>query len=486
MRYIRRIVICLLLVSADGQPTAFAAQKKETKAAAEASPTPEVKWSPSANMDAQLFPSLIIATATQRPDKDEKPDPELLGDSYGAVGVSITIPKPHTKIRVTVRDNWAMNTSSWSGELEKAGTEYYVAPPVNYKFDQLRKAHQQVPLNVTFELEVDGKSVGEQHETITVHSINDCPYGVAASEETIAADDNDDEEEVSDDTDKESSKKPAAESKSGLSQAVAQADEEDGATAEESPSDETSSDETSSDETSSGDASSDSADGSADMGWMFAAYVNEGSPVVDKILKEAFATRLVDHFAGYQGSSDDVLREVFAIWAALQARGIHYSSVTTTPGGTQTVYHQYVRFIEESLENEQANCVDGSVLFASILRKLGLRTFLVTAPGHMYMGVYVAGKGDERIAVETTMIGAAVSESEDKVKTIPPLRSLKEKLDKKTRESAPWRTFEAAVTEGTHNLNNDRAKFTDENNAAYQITDIDEARKDGIMPIASE
>jgi hypothetical protein len=172
---------------------------------------------------------------------------------------------------------------------------------------------------------------------------------------------------------------------------------------------------------------------------------------VDKVLKEALATRLINQFAAYQGSSDDVVREVFAVWAALQARGIHYSTVTTTPGGTQTVYHPNVRFIEESLQNEQANCVDGSVLFASILRKLGMRTFLVTVPGHMYMGVYLAGKGDDRIAIETTMIGAGVSESEEKVKTIPPLRSLKEKLDKKARESAPWRTFEAAVTEGTHN-----------------------------------
>ncbi|MFN2475661.1 MAG: hypothetical protein ABR526_04885 [Chthoniobacterales bacterium] len=469
------LVLGALLVSLSIGPNSIAAQKKEGNASPAPSATPalELKWSPSSNMDAQLFPSLIIATASQRPDKDEKQDPDLLGDPYGAVGVGVTLPKPHAKVRVTLRENWAMNTSSWSGELEKAGTEYYVAPPVNYKFDQLRKTHQQVPLNVTFELEVDGKSVGEQHETITVHSINDCPYGVAASEETIAAD-GDEEGEEADDTDKESGKKPPTRSKSGLGEAVAQAAGDETVVSEESASEE---------ETTS-DAAED--DGSTDMGWMFAAYVNEGSSVVDKILKEALATKLVNHFAAYQGSSDDVLREVFAIWAALQARGIHYSSVTTTPGGTQTVYHQYVRFIEESLQNEQANCVDGSVLFASILRKLGMRTFLVTVPGHMYMGVYVSGKGDDRIAIETTMIGAGVSESEEQVKTIAPLRSLKATLDKKTRESAPWRTFEAAVTEGTHNLNNDRGKFDDQNNAEYQITDINEARRDGIMPIASE
>ena len=57
----------------------------------------EVQWHPDANMDSQLFPSLLIATATQRPnDKEEEnePDPELLGDPYGSVGVSIPSPAP--------------------------------------------------------------------------------------------------------------------------------------------------------------------------------------------------------------------------------------------------------------------------------------------------------------------------------------------------------------------------------------------------------
>lgn len=109
----------------------------------------EVKWEPGANMDSQLFPSLILATATQRPDDDEKdsePDPEVLGDPYGSVGVSITAPKAGTKVNVTLLENGVMNRSSWSGVLKTAGTEYYVAPKVNWKFEQLRRVRQQLPL----------------------------------------------------------------------------------------------------------------------------------------------------------------------------------------------------------------------------------------------------------------------------------------------------------------------------------------------------
>src|SRR5205814_10383736 len=65
--------------------------------------------------------------------------------------------------------------------------------------------------------------------------------------------------------------------------------------------------------------------------------------------------------------------QVLAVWAALQKRGIKYSSTTTTPGGSSEVYSQYIRFVDQSIDNTQANCADGSVLFASMLRKLSIK-----------------------------------------------------------------------------------------------------------------
>src|SRR6188768_3618678 len=147
----------------------------------------DIEWKPKCNMDNQLFPSLILATATQRPDTDDEDeaDEDVLGDKYGLLGISIKAPTAGAKVKVTVKENTVMSASSWSGTLEKAGERYFVAPKLNYKFDQLRKARQQVPLNVTFAVEVDGKPAGEQAETIAIHSINDCPWAVLEVEETI-------------------------------------------------------------------------------------------------------------------------------------------------------------------------------------------------------------------------------------------------------------------------------------------------------------
>ena len=79
-------------------------------------------------------------------------------------------------------------------------------------------------------------------------------------------------------------------------------------------------------------------------------------------------------FTGYQSEdADEVLLQVFAVWNVLQRRGIKYSDISkTTPNSVVT--SQTVRFMDESLKSTQANCVDGSVLMASILEKIGIKS----------------------------------------------------------------------------------------------------------------
>src|SRR5687767_8466179 len=87
-----------------------------------ASAADEIEWAPEANMDRQLFPSLLIATATQRPQEDDQeeakePDPYMLGDQFGLVGVSIKAPKANAQVTITLKENELMAAATWSGEL---------------------------------------------------------------------------------------------------------------------------------------------------------------------------------------------------------------------------------------------------------------------------------------------------------------------------------------------------------------------------------
>ena len=380
----------------------------------------EVEWTPEANMDHQVFPSLLISTATVRPidpddEEAEEPDPHLLGERFGLLGISIHSPAANTKVKVTLKENNLMEKATWSGELPTADEDYFIAPKVNYKFDAMRKVTQQVPMNVDFTVEVDGKPAGEKSQTLEVRSLNDCPFGVSNDEETI-----NDENFIQ---------------------------------------------------------------GAASLGWMFAAYVNENHPMLDKILKEALDTKIVNAFMHYQADDEaEVLRQVFAIWTALQKRGIQYSSTTTTPGGSSVVYSQYIRFVDQSINNSQANCADGSVMFASVLRKLSIQPFLVTIPGHMYIGFYTKPDKSSFVGLETTVIGAPKATDEAKENEPACLTALREKLPENVKESRAWATFARAIQIASEDLATNSEKF-DSGDPGYQMIDLDEAREEGIMPI---
>jgi hypothetical protein len=152
---------------------------------------------------------------------------------------------------------------------------------------------------------------------------------------------------------------------------------------------------------------------------LFAAYVNEDDPLIDKILQEALQIGTVEKiglggsfsFGGYQdrdGDEDTTLEvglQALAVWSVFQRHNIKYSSITTTSTGNQYLVTQYVRTLQESFGNSQANCVDGSVLFASIFRKLGIEPFLVIIPGHMFVGWFVNDEWSDFDFLETTMLG---------------------------------------------------------------------------------
>ncbi|MDR3266053.1 MAG: hypothetical protein LBT24_00585, partial [Tannerella sp.] len=215
-------------------------------------------------------------------------------------------------------------------------------------------------------------------------------------------------------------------------------------------------------------------DGKIDHSYMFAAMVNEDAPFIDSvILKEAINSNAISHFsgvndnsfAGYQDvngdgdSATEAKSQVFAIWYVLQNRKMRYSNIPATSNESDRVISQNVRSIEESFKNQQANCVDGSVLIASVLRKIGIDPVLVLVPGHMFIGFFTDSAHDNLCFLETTMLG-----DEDITKL-----SGKEKL------AASKKVFEAAMKAGQDNVN--------EAGRDAVFINIAECRRIGIKPV---
>lgn len=137
----------------------------------------------------------------------------------------------------------------------------------------------------------------------------------------------------------------------------------------------------------------------------YAAYVNEENPLIDKVLREALNTRIVRRFLGYQSTPEMVDKQVYALWYVLQKRNFKYSSVSYSSLSSNVVYAQRVRTFEDALNSSQINCVDGSVLFASLLRAINITPVLVQMPGHMFVGYYTDSAKKNLTFLETTMIG---------------------------------------------------------------------------------
>jgi len=184
----------------------------------------------------------------------------------------------------------------------------------------------------------------------------------------------------------------------------------------------------------------------------FAAFVNEDHPWINALLQEAIAAGAVRAFNGYQSGTPGIMAQAQAVWDALAGRGMSYVNVATDSGTSPLVATQYVRFLDQTVHDQGANCVDASVLFCSILRRIGLRPVLLFRPGHCFVGFYDGSDAAGRlVAFEPTMLGQA--------------------------------SFQAASAEGSREL---QATLPFIGTSQYSMVDIAICRQQGIYPISYE
>ncbi|HII16036.1 MAG TPA: transglutaminase domain-containing protein [Nanoarchaeota archaeon] len=89
------------------------------------------------------------------------------------------------------------------------------------------------------------------------------------------------------------------------------------------------------------------------------------------------------------------------IWDMLGGLGIEYISDPTL---------EYRQYPADVLKTKKGDCDDLSTLYAALLESVGIKTALITHPGHMYAAYY----DSEHInPVETTMIGSSFKDARD-------------------------------------------------------------------------
>jgi hypothetical protein len=216
-----------------------------------------------------------------------------------------------------------------------------------------------------------------------------------------------------------------------------------------------------------------------DLSFLFAAFVDENHPWIDGVLSEALKNQAIRQFIGYQGSPEEVVHQVFAIWNVLQRRQVRYSNITRPSGQSEAIMSQHVRFLDEAISSSQANCVDGTVLFASILYKLDMCPVLVLLPGHMFLGIHLdhqsCGQLRNLMFLETTLLGnPGLNQLQRGWKFINP--------DSSYRSSESYRQFLRALDTGNKEFQSVTASINSRQ-PGYHAIEIAAARQAGISAI---
>ncbi len=205
-------------------------------------------------------------------------------------------------------------------------------------------------------------------------------------------------------------------------------------------------------------------DARIDLGFMFAAWVDPQSPVIDDLLALAhvadpgFPVRATD--AGQR------LRQARAVWMALERHDLRYADEGAGISQGPAIYSQRVRLLADTWEERVANCLDGSVLIASALERLGIRSMLVLVPGHAFVGFYTDDDVHHAEFLETTLLGRRLPARSD---------------DPAARAAAG---FEAALAAGRTRYRRAASRLDGRHRPNYAVIDIAVARSYGIMPLA--
>ncbi|MET0230385.1 MAG: hypothetical protein ABW186_05575 [Rhodanobacteraceae bacterium] len=198
-----------------------------------------------------------------------------------------------------------------------------------------------------------------------------------------------------------------------------------------------------------------------DLGWVFAAYVDPGDPVVTSIVDTARTTD-----AAFDRPSDDAdanVAKALAIWTALARHGLRYADGDPALSRGPAIYSQRVRLLGEVWNERRANCVDGSVLIASVLERIGIPAFIALVPGHAFVG-FRAERGGAIEWLETTLLGRATSSEEADVAA----------------------NFEAARAAGNARWRRSASRFDRRHAPDYALIDIGTARSYGIIPAGAD
>ena len=182
------------------------------------------------------------------------------------------------------------------------------------------------------------------------------------------------------------------------------------------------------------------------------AMITPSDPSVEQLIRVAADYDPSGQMAsGYESTNDydgSVSQRLSDVW---QAEATDYKlTYISTPITFASGSSQRIRLPGEVLDGASGNCIELTLLYASVVEALGMQAALVLVPGHAYIAVRVDDQNDNYYFIETTLIGQTTFDN-----------ALTYGLSEWTKDST-----------GVHNGDSD-----------YGWIDVETARAKGIVPI---
>lgn len=142
-----------------------------------------------------------------------------------------------------------------------------------------------------------------------------------------------------------------------------------------------------------------------DLSHYYGAWVTPYVDVVQDRVRAAVSKMPDNRMLGYQGDPDVVPQQVSALYQSLREAEIVYVNSVIDYGAASGLSTQRTRLPRESLSARSANCIDGTVLLASLIEGISLNPAILLVPGHALVGWETWHDSGDWQFLETTMIG---------------------------------------------------------------------------------
>ena len=191
---------------------------------------------------------------------------------------------------------------------------------------------------------------------------------------------------------------------------------------------------------------------------LIASWVTPKGRLVNNLIrkKEEKTGKKIRYFRNM--NDEDFTNLVKELFNTVKDENISYNTNTITFGEGSA---QRIREPELTLKSKSASSIDGSVLLASLFENVGLRPYIVILAEHAIVGVSRPDQVNDRIYIETTLLGRSTIES---------ILSFES-------------TFTSATKAGKEAYNEGYSRSVNQESGIFTVVDIKKARREGVLPI---